>query len=94
MPETRLGRAVDVADRLRKIIENLAIPWGGSCINVTASCGVAHLKTDYDKSLLLQDADRRLYDAKTKGRNRTMPDMRLLSFETTAMPDPAYQYLN
>lgn len=94
MPETRLGRAVDVADRLRKIIENLAIPWGGTCLRVTSSCGVAHLKTDYDKNLLLQDADRRLYDAKTKGRNRTMPDMRLLSFETTAMPDPAYQYLN
>jgi len=94
MPETKLGRAVDVADRLRKIIENLAIPLGGTCIRVTASCGVAHLKTDYDKNLLLQDADKRLYDAKAKGRNRTMPDMRLLSFETAAMPDPAYQYLN
>jgi diguanylate cyclase (GGDEF)-like protein len=93
MPETKLSRAVDVADRLRKIIENLPIHWEGTCIRVTASCGVAHLKTDYDKNLLLQDADRRLYDAKTKGRNRTMPDMRLLSFET-AMPDPVYQYVN
>ncbi|MHB8910119.1 MAG: sensor domain-containing diguanylate cyclase [Syntrophales bacterium] len=94
MPETKLGRAVDVADRLRKIIENLAIQSGGTCLRVTASCGVAHLKTDYDKNLLLQDADRRLYDAKTRGRNRTMPDMRLLSFETSSIPDSAYQYLN
>ncbi|MBA4423455.1 MAG: hypothetical protein C0390_10240 [Syntrophus sp. (in: bacteria)] len=94
MPETKLGRAVDVTDRLRKIIENLAIQSGGACIHVTASCGVAHLKADYDKDLLLQDADKRLYDAKAKGRNRTMPDIKFLSFETATMPDPAYQYLN
>ncbi len=94
MPETPLGRAVDVADRLRRMIENLPIQWAGGCIRVTASCGVAHLKTEYDKNLLFQDADKRLYDAKAMGRNRTMPDMRLLSFETAAMPDPAYQYLN
>jgi diguanylate cyclase (GGDEF)-like protein len=94
MPETKLGRAVDVADRLRRIIEITAIQHGGTRFYVTASFGVACLKKEYDKNLLLQDADRRLYDAKTKGRNRTMPDMRLLSFETAQMPDPVYQYLN
>jgi diguanylate cyclase (GGDEF) domain len=94
MPETKLSRAVDVADRLRRIIEIMAIQYGGTLLHVTASFGVAHLKKDYDKNLLLQEADRRLYDAKAKGRNRTMPDMRLLSFETTPMPDPAFQYLN
>ena len=94
MPETKLGRAVEVADRLRRIIEITAIQCGGTRLHVTASFGVARLKKGYDKNLLLQDADRRLYEAKIKGRNRTMPDMRLLSFETTLMPDPAYQYLN
>ena len=94
MPETKLERAVEVADRLRRIIEITAIQCGGTRLHVTASFGVAHLKKEYDKNLLLQDADRRLYEAKIKGRNRTMPDMRLLSFETAPMPDPAYQYLN
>ncbi len=94
MPETKLALAVDVADRIRRMIENLTIQWGGACIRITASCGVAHLKADFNKELLLQDADKRLYDAKSKGRNRTMPDMRLLSFEDAAIPDPAYQYLN
>jgi diguanylate cyclase (GGDEF)-like protein len=94
MPETKLGRAVEVADRLRRIIEITAIQCGGTRLHVTASFGVARLKKGYDKNLLLQDADRRLYEAKIKGRNRTMPDMRLFSFEIAPMPDPAYQYLN
>jgi diguanylate cyclase (GGDEF)-like protein len=94
MPETKLSRAVEVADRLRTIIENLMIQYGGIRIRVTASFGVAHLKTEYDKNQLLQDADKRLYDAKAKGRNRTMPDMRLLSFEAAVKPDPAYHYIN
>jgi diguanylate cyclase (GGDEF)-like protein len=94
MPETKLSRAVEVADRLRSIIENLTIQYGGVCIRVTASFGVAHLKTEYDKTQLLQDADKRLYDAKAKGRNRTVPDMRLVSFDAAVKPDPAYQYLN
>lgn len=94
MPETKLGRAVEVADRLRRMIEITAIQCGGTRLRVTASFGVANLKKEYDKNLLLQDADRRLYEAKIRGRNRTMPDLRLFSFETAPMPDPAYQYLN
>ena len=83
-----------MADRLRRIIEITAIQYGGTRINLTASFGVAHLKKEYDKNLLLQDADRRLYEAKIRGRNQTMPDMRILSFEADLMPDPLYQYLN
>ena len=94
MPETKLEQAAEVADRLRRIIEVTAIRYGGTPIHVTASFGVAHLKKEYDKNLLLQDADRRLYEAKIRGRNRTMPDLRILSFAAAPMPDPAYQYLN
>ncbi|MHB8772314.1 MAG: sensor domain-containing diguanylate cyclase [Syntrophales bacterium] len=94
MPETKLGRAVEVADRLRRIIEISAIQYGGVRIHVTASFGVADLKRDYDRNLLLQEADRRLYEAKVRGRNRTSPDVQLLLFDTVPMPEPAYQYLN
>jgi diguanylate cyclase (GGDEF)-like protein len=94
MPATKLSKAVDVADRLRRIIENLIIPNNGTTIRVTASFGVADLKKDYNKHHLLRDADRRLYDAKAKGRNRIVPDLRLFDFENTPVPDIAYQYLN
>jgi diguanylate cyclase (GGDEF)-like protein len=94
MPATKLSRALEVADRLRGIIENMAIQFDGTSIHVTASFGVADLKTDYDKSHLFREVDRRLYEAKVRGRNRVMPDLRLLAFETAPMPDAAYQYLN
>jgi diguanylate cyclase (GGDEF)-like protein len=94
MPETNLEQAVEVADRLRKTIEISAVRYGGTLVHVTASFGVASLKEGYDKNNLLQDADRRLYEAKVRGRNRTMPDMRILAFTAAPMPDPAYQYLN
>ncbi len=94
MPETKLGRAVEVADRLRRIIEITAIQYGETRIHVTASFGVANLKKEYDKNLLFQDADRRLYEAKIRGRNRTAPDLRLFAFETVPLPAPVYQYLN
>ena len=94
MPATKLGRAVDVADRLRRIIENQAIQCDGNCIRVTASFGVAELKKDQDKNYLLREIDRRLYDAKARGRNRIVPELRLFTFENNTMPDPACQFMN
>lgn len=94
MPATKLSKAIDVADRLRRGIENLVIQNNGSAIRVTASFGVADLKKDYDKSRLLSEVDRKLYDAKSLGRNRIVPDFRLFTFEAASMHDNAYQYLN
>jgi len=94
MPATKLIRAVDVADRLRRIIENLAIQCDGTRIRVTASFGVAELKKDHDKSHLFREIDKRLYDAKAKGRNRIVPDFRLFTFENAPVQDPAFQCLN
>lgn len=93
MPATKLSKAVEVAERLRCKIENLIIPQNGSPIRVTASFGVADMKKGYDKNRLLQEVDRRLYDAKAKGRNRIVPDLRLFSFETV-VSGAAYQYMN
>ena len=94
MPATKLSKAVDVADRLRRIIENLAIQCDGNRIRVTASFGVAELKKDHDRNHLFREIDNRLYDAKARGRNRIVPDFRLFSFENNAMPDPAFQCVN
>ncbi len=81
-----LARGIDAqnamlfAERLRRGIERLAVPWNGSTIPVTSSFGVATLVELYsgeapksiDGDLLVARADQRLYPAKSGGRNRVV----------------------
>jgi len=71
LPETELATAMDVSDRLRKIIASSPIEVNGTTINITASIGVA----EYTEAMrnfdgLLSNADFAMYDAKNSGRNR------------------------
>ena len=71
-PETGLEEAVQVAERIRKLVQHLKVTAeNGATIRFTASLGVTSLQED-DQSLesLLQRADRALYAAKESGRNR------------------------
>ncbi len=77
LPETKFSKAIELADRLRKILENLKIDLGEKTLNVTASFGVAALKKGKDKNDLFETADNRLYKAKMDGRNRIKPDLRI-----------------
>jgi diguanylate cyclase (GGDEF)-like protein len=66
-PETKQEEARHFAERLRKEIDLISM---GNNIRVTASFGVAQLQeNDFLKDLVLR-ADGRLYEAKSKGRNR------------------------
>jgi two-component system, cell cycle response regulator len=76
-----LARGIDgtngylFAERLRRGIERLEIPWNTGAIPVTASFGVStytELKDPTDGDRLVAEADRRLYEAKTGGRNRVV----------------------
>ncbi len=72
LPETALAEAVQVAERLRVAISELRIPAGHNEIRLTISLGVAtypHPKVRTVDNLILE-ADRALYNAKEKGRNR------------------------
>jgi two-component system cell cycle response regulator len=72
--------AVQFADRLRRGIERLPIPWQGGAIPVTSSFGVAtivefyrgEVPSTFDGDLLVAKADQRLYQAKGSGRNRVV----------------------
>lgn len=72
--------AVMFADRLRRGIERLNIPWGGGAIPITSSFGIATLNELYsgeapksvDGDLLVARADQRLYQAKGGGRNQVV----------------------
>ena len=70
LPETALGGAVELADRLRRAVGAKPISSGAEQIEVTISCGVACYPDGVlTKEALFAAADRALYDAKNAGRN-------------------------
>jgi len=63
------------AERLRRGIEALSIPWRDVHLRITASIGVATLQADraYSSTIeLVAAADSALYSAKQQGRNRVL----------------------
>lgn len=77
LPSTNEAGALALADKLRLAIEKTPIPLGDKFISITISVGVTACdfnssKLHPDFTSMLQDADRALYLAKKKGRNRTV----------------------
>lgn len=75
LPETRLNVAADVADRLRRSIEELRFDTHRGELRVTASIGVAvnhNGEPIPDLASLINKADMGLYEAKRAGRNRVV----------------------
>jgi diguanylate cyclase (GGDEF)-like protein len=70
MPDTGTSGAVEVAEKLRGVIESES--WDGlhHRIQLTVSLGVASLRPQEDGSTLLARADAMLYRAKRLGKNR------------------------
>ncbi|MEZ4704351.1 MAG: GGDEF domain-containing protein [Bdellovibrionota bacterium] len=69
---TALDNALILAERIRSIIEKLAVDVDGKIAKITVSLGIASLPSGQFSSPedLLRVADRYLYQAKEKGRNR------------------------
>jgi diguanylate cyclase (GGDEF)-like protein len=70
LPDTDLLGGANLAERLRVTLERHQIDGGASPIWVTASFGVSCYPLAASAEELLVDADRRLYDAKRRGKNR------------------------
>jgi diguanylate cyclase (GGDEF)-like protein len=75
LPQTSLSNAIELAERIRISIKNLAIPHEYSKIAdyVTVSLGVAEVVPALivnSSNHLIEQADKALYIAKNKGRNR------------------------
>lgn len=78
LPATNEAGAIALAEKLRLAVEAMPLTLGQNSISITISLGVAAWNTtgedcQLDCNTLLQDADRALYQAKEKGRNRTAP---------------------
>lgn len=73
LPETDESSAMEVAERLRRSIENTSISTREHTLKITVSIGVSTLKKDTSSVQdLLKHADVALYDAKQSGRNRVI----------------------
>lgn len=81
LPETDLAGAHNFAERIRKSLELAHVTKENNQISVTVSIGAAsyHERHGVNPLLLMEDADKALYQAKEQGRNRTV---------CCAQPDP------
>ena len=71
LPEVALVGARAVAEKIRRIVEGVGVPYADVTIHATVSCGVALLGEGVESPhALLAEADARLYEAKNGGRNR------------------------
>lgn len=71
MPETPLSGAAILAERLRKLLAQLAVDTAAGTLRFTVSAGVAaRSRLDAGITDILQRADTALYAAKQHGRNR------------------------
>jgi len=72
---TGLRNAHIFADRMRRAIEQMEIPWEGKTLRITVSIGVAAIEgqqTRAEPAVLIAAADGALYEAKRGGRNRVV----------------------
>ncbi len=70
LPETAIDQALVVAEKIRSIVENLALAHNGKTLRVTISLGVAVFPDEAaNKDELIRLADNALYSAKRAGKN-------------------------
>jgi diguanylate cyclase (GGDEF)-like protein len=72
LPETGLGEASMIAERIRKLVESTPFEIANARINLTVSMGISNFPSHRAKSKeeLVKMADQALYDAKRGGRNK------------------------
>ena len=71
MPDTNRISAVVVAEKIRQAVEEYEFVLGPNIVHITVSGGVAAFPEDAEtKKELIEKADRAMYEAKHKGRNK------------------------
>lgn len=86
LPGADEATAVAVAERLRRTIAALRIPWRDDALEIRVSIGVASWDEDLGPDDIVELADQALYQAKQQGRDRVVA---LGSLATVEMAAPA-----
>lgn len=81
LPNTPLEGAQVFAEKIRSRVESFRFVYKGAEVPVTISAGVASCTEFDNQKALIEEADRRLYEAKRNGRNQIRPP---LSVKVTA----------
>jgi len=72
LPEANLEDSYQIAERIRRLVENAPFEIGNVRLTLTVSLGISNFPTHQPESKedLIEMADQALYDAKRSGRNR------------------------
>lgn len=72
LPGAGVETAIEIAEQMRRAVENKVILCGEHTIRITASFGVCSIKPTTGANVLnfIECADKKLYEAKNNGRNR------------------------
>lgn len=70
LPEADIDMAYNLAEKIRKTVEDLVVTFSGKSISITISLGVTTLSEGETSVELIARSDEALYAAKEKGRNR------------------------
>ncbi|WP_165311192.1 diguanylate cyclase [Vibrio ziniensis] len=79
LPNTDMSEALNCAENLRSIIEKTPLCIDGEVISLTASFGISSRVNNENLDQLFKHADKQLYIAKNRGRNRVEPQRDNLS---------------
>lgn len=72
LPEHNLESSFDVLERVREKIASLPFKFKGERVQVTVSIGIAQYEDTKNVAQTFELADKRLYNAKSNGRNKTI----------------------
>ncbi len=74
LPHTNIEEAGVMCERFRELVESYDFTYNSVHMNITVSIGIAQYKSDKkcDRGIIIEQADKALYQAKEEGRNRTI----------------------
>ena len=80
LPDTPASTGLVAAERVRKAVEKLEVPYESKVIHFTVSAGVAQLDPSQGGwESMMRRADSAMYQAKERGRNAVQPDASALA---------------
>jgi diguanylate cyclase (GGDEF)-like protein len=89
LPDTPAATGLVAAERVRRAIEALEVPFESKPIHFTVSAGVAQFDPGQGGwESMMRRADTAMYEAKERGRNAVLPDAATVLIESSARRSP------